>query len=177
MRTSPFQSLILAMTVFIVTSPSVEASSNGTSGRIPTVTRLVHVFAGLESELDEAVEKRDMQAVTKLLTDDFEMRVGNMPGNPVPRAAWIRQSFREPESTSVLEQMAVHDFGAVAIVSYSWSITPSKSEATREIFVVDTWRQDAGHWKLAVRYAAVGGVSDAAIPGATFASPGLEKKE
>jgi len=177
MRRSPFPSLILAMSFFAVTSLSVEASSSGSVGRIPTVTRLVHVFLELEGELNEALGKRDMQAVSKLLTDDFEMRVANMPGNPVPRAAWIRQSFKAPEASSLLEQMAVHDFGAIAIVSYLWSFTPAKSEVTREIFVVDTWRQDAGHWKLAVRYAAPGGLNDATIPGVASDAPAFEKKE
>lgn len=165
------------MSFFIVTSLSAGASSSSAVGRIPTVTRLVHIFLELEGELNEAVEKRDIQAISKLLTDDFEMRVGNMPGSPVPRAAWIRQSFKAPEASSLLEHMAVHDFGEIAIVSYSWSITAAKSETTREIFVVDTWRQDAGRWRLAVRYAAPGATNDAAIPGATSDGPTFEKNE
>jgi len=146
-------------------------------GRIPTVTRLVRLFSELEDHLIEAVGKRDTQAVSKLLADDFEMRVGAMPGNPIPRAAWIRQSFAEPKSSSVPTQMAVHDFGKMAVVSYARAIKAAKSETMRHIFIVDIWTKAAGDWKLAVRYAGPAGNDDFPIPGAAANTPPFEKKE
>ena len=158
-------------------SMSALASSEDGIGRIPTVTRLVHEFFQLEGKLSQAVEKRDTPTVSNLLSDDFEMRVGAMPGTPIPRAAWIQQSFVEHESSTEMEQMAVHDFGKIAIVSYLWKIKATKSKMERDIFIVDTWRQEAGAWKLAVRFAGPGAQSDYPIPGVPIIEPAFEKKE
>ena len=158
-------------------SMSALASSEDGIGRIPTVTRLVHEFFQLEGKLSQAVEKRDTPTVSNLLSDDFEMRVGAMPGTPIPRAAWIQQSFVEHESSTEMEQMAVHDFGKIAIVSYLWKIKAIKSKMERDIFIVDTWRQEAGAWKLAVRFAGPGAQSDYPIPGVPIIEPAFEKKE
>jgi ketosteroid isomerase-like protein len=168
--------LLAAITVSIM-SMLAQASSEDGVGRIPTVTRLVHIFFQLEGKLSEAVEQRDMPTTSKLLSDDFEMRVSTMPGTPIPRAAWMHQSFAEPKSSLVMEQMAVHDFGKVAIVSYLWKITDAKSKMERDIFIVDTWWQEAGAWKLAVRYAGPAAQSDYPIPGVPIIESTFEKKE
>jgi ketosteroid isomerase-like protein len=171
-----FLTLLAAMTVSIMSAPAMASSEDGV-GRIPTVTRLVRIFFQLEGELSKAVEQRDMPAVSKLLSDDFEMRVSTMPGTPIPRAVWIQQSFSEPKSSSTLEQMAVHGFGKIAVVSYSWKIKAAKSKMMRDIFIVDTWRQEAGAWRLAVRYAGPGAQGDYLIPGVPTIEPAFEKKE
>ena len=176
MRRILFLTQLAAMMVSLMSMPAT-ASAGDDVGRIPTVTRLVHVFFQLEGKLSEAVEQRDMPAVSKLLSDDFEMRVSIMPGTPIPRAAWIQQSFSEPNSSSSMEQMAVHDFDKVAVVSYSWKIKAANSKVMRDIFIVDTWRQEAGAWKLAVRYAGAAAQSDYPIPGVPIIEPAFEKKE
>ncbi len=166
--------LLLATCVSTLTSLPVAASEI----RIPSVTRLVRVFSQLESRLSEAVRKRDKQTVSDFLTRDFEMRVGTIPGNPIPRADWLRQSFAEPGLQSSIEQMAVHDYNKVAVVSFMWTVT-SDTQPTkkRQIFIVDTWRQESSDWKLAVRYAAAGGKSKTAIPAGVPPTPLFEKKE
>ena len=168
--------LVSAMTASMISMSALASSEDGI-GRIPTVTRLVHEFFQLEGKLSQAVEKRDTPTVSNLLSDDFEMRVGAMPGTPIPRAAWIQQSFVEHESSTEMEQMAVHDFGKIAIVSYLWKIKAIKSKMERDIFIVDTWRQEAGAWKLAVRFAGPGAQSDYPIPGVPIIEPAFEKKE
>jgi len=172
-----FLTLLAAMTVSIMGASATASSSGDGIGRIPTVTRLVHIFLQLEGKLSEAVEQRDMPTVSNLLSDDFEMRVGAMPGTPIPRAAWIQQSFVEHESSTEMEQMAVHDFGKIAIVSYLWKIKAIKSKMERDIFIVDTWWQEAGAWKLAVRYAGPAAKGDYPIPGVPIIEPVFEKKE
>lgn len=169
--------LFLALLSTITVSMSAGVSAEEGVGRIPTVTRLVSLFYQLEDELNGAVEKRDMSAVARLLSNDFEMRVGAMPGNPIPRATWIKRSFGEPKSTSISEQMAVHAFGKIAIVSFLWKIKAAKSKMVHEVFVVDTWRQQGGAWKLAIRYAGPAGQGDYPLPGVPIAKPAFEKKE
>jgi ketosteroid isomerase-like protein len=176
MRRILFLALLSATTVSILGMSAV-VSAEESVGRVPTVTRLVSLFYQLEEELSGAVNNRNMTAVSKLLSDDFEMRVGAMPGNPIPRATWIKRSFNEPKSSSLREQMAVHDFGKIAIVSFLWKIRAAKSKMVREVFVVDTWRREAGDWKLAVRYAGPAAQGDYPIPGVPIAKPVFEKKE
>ena len=176
MRRTLVLTLLSAVTVSMMSLSAVASSGDGV-GRIPTVTRLVRVFFEVEGRLGEAVEKRDMPAVAKLLSDDFEMRVGAMPGTPIPRAAWIQQSFAEPKSSPDMEQMAVHDFGKIAIVSFLWKLKVAESKMVRDVFIVDTWRQEAGAWKLAVRYAGPAAQGDYPIPGVPIIKPAFEKKE
>jgi ketosteroid isomerase-like protein len=160
-----------------LTSIAATASLAEGIGRIPSVTRLVHVFFQAEGKLSEAVKKRDMAAVSNMLSDDFEMRVGAMPGTPVPRAAWIQQSFAQPESSMEMEQMAVHGFGKIAIVSFLWKVGTAKSKMVHDVFIVDTWRQVAGAWKLVIRYAAPATPRDYPIPGVPMTPPVFEKRE
>jgi len=167
-------SLLVAAGLSLVGLP---ASASEGIGRIPTVTRLVKLFLDKESSLIEAIDNQDKKAVSKLLADDFEMRVGAIPGNPVPRAAWIRKSFTEAKSSSTLEQMAVHDYGKTAVVSFSRLIKGADSEQERTIFIVDIWTQAAGDWVLSARYAGPAGADASGIPGAVITTPAFEKKE
>lgn len=167
--------LFLSMTVTMLAA-SATVSADGI-GRIPTVTRLVKLFLDLEGKLIHAVDERDTRAVSSLLSDDFEMRVDAMPGNPVPRDAWLRKSFGESKSSSTIEQMAVHDLGKAAVVSYLWKIKTAKSESERNIFVIDVWKREGKDWKLAVRYAAPSQKDATAIPGGDLSTPAFEKKE
>lgn len=170
--------LFLATCVALLTPLPVTASAEGVAIRIPNVTRWVRVFSELEYKLSEAVRQRDTQTVSQLLADDFEMRIGASPANPIPRADWIRQSVSGPRLQSSFEQIAVHDYKSFTIVSFLWTVTPDKQPgAIRRIFIVDTWRQLDGVWKLAVRYAAPGGKSDVTIPAGKPPMPIFEKKE
>jgi hypothetical protein len=108
-------------------------------GRIPTVTRTVKQFGDLERQLQAAQASGSKGA---LLTDDFEERVCSAPGTPVPKAEWLSQNT----PTGKLSQEAVHEYGDVAIYS------ALRTESTRSDMLVDTWRQEGGNWKLAVRY-------------------------
>ena len=170
--------LLLALYVTMLISLPATASAQENRVRIPNVTRWVRLFSQMEYDLCEAVRKRDKQAVSKLLTADFEMRTGSVPGNPIPRAVWMRQSLNEPKLQCNLEQMAVHDYNKMLIVSFLWTVTPdAQPGAERQVFIVDTWQQQAGAWKLAVRYAAPGGKSKIAIPAGIPPTPLFEKKE
>jgi hypothetical protein len=77
----------------------------------------------------------------------------------------MRDALAGRNAGGEIQGMAVHDFGAVAIASFTQSM------ATGQILVVDVWRAAGGDWKLAVRYtggtnagAAPRGTRDAVIP-------------
>lgn len=114
--------------------------------RIPTVTRLVKVFHELETNLTAAASANDRKALDAALDSAFEMRNANAPGAPIPRDEWIRDAQKSHPAAPTIAQMAVHDFGDVAVVSFQ----ETSSKPAR--FVVDCWKRDGAGWKLAVRY-------------------------
>jgi hypothetical protein len=150
--------------------PSLAADERPTGGRVATVTRLVKVFLEREGAIGEAIRSGDAQVLASLLTDDFEMRTGARAATPVPRAEWIREVLRTREGGDGIEHMAVHDFGTIAIVSFTMSASDGP------IFVVDVWRAQGSTPKLAVRYASPAGMAQFAIPGADAQAPELPKK-
>lgn len=129
----------------VTLSPQSFAAVTST-GNVPTVTRLVKIFLEQEQALDAAVRRGDAQTLDRLLADDFELREGTHPASPVPRADWMRQVLRTRDARHSIEGMAVHDFGTVAIASFS------ESDPKATAFIVDVWRREGDVWKLAVRY-------------------------
>ena len=142
------------------TSASGLAQPAPASGRIPTVTRLVKLFTGLEGDLVARTHAKDAAALDAILDPAFELRAGNAPGTPVPRDAWIRDARAAQRAPPLIEQMAVHDFGDIAIVSFRETAAGASTRRGSARFVVDCWKRDGDSWKLAVRYA-----SDAAAHG------------
>lgn len=140
---------------------------------VPTVTRLVQLFSGLEQALDGATQQGDV--LDKLLAEDFEMRVGSMPGNPIPRAQWLSQIGKRAGLPADIQQMAVHDYDSVAVVSFLLKQDkPQKSSG--DIYIVDVWKKSGSNWKLAVRYASPAGSEHFVIPGAALDRPYLDKR-
>ena len=137
------------------------------TSRVPTVTRLVKTFSELEARLMAGFAGRDTAAIEQIVDADFEMRSGSTPGTPVPRAEWIRQSIDKPDRGSI-EQMAVHDFGSVAVVSFRQvHAAPSATNPHRDLFIIDSWKRVGDGWRLATRY-----LSDAAAPPSAAPAPG-----
>jgi hypothetical protein len=156
------------------------ADDSASVGRVPTVTRLVKIFSTLENDLNGAVLQRNAAVVEKLLASDFEMRTAAMPGMPIPRVDWIRQSMSDPAFASHTEQMAAHDYGNVVVVSFLWNVdatagTDAAASIATRFFVVDTWMQDGGNWRLGARYVAPA-TSDAHVPGLPSATSEIQKK-
>jgi len=147
------------------------ASQTPATGRVPTVSRLVMLFTEQETRLAERVAARDEAGAGNLLTDDFELRASSQPGRPVPRADWMRQSLQSPGPVAAPTQMAVHDLGSVAIVSFLQRV-----DSKTNLLVVDVWRRAGDEWKLAIRYAAPAGLSNVPIPGVPPEAPEIPKR-
>lgn len=144
---------------------------------IPTVTRAVQLFSTLETELLDAVRGRDSEALKKIVAEEFELRSASLPGRPTARAQWQQQAFSGAPFDSHVEQMAVHDYGQLALVSFQWKLEgPRKGALPRQIFVVDTWKQSDDGWMLVTRYAATVDGATKAVPGSDLATPAIDKK-
>jgi hypothetical protein len=118
--------------------------------RVVTTTRLVTLFHGLEYDLVDALRAPPGERLNQLLAGDFEQRDANAPAVPTPREAWLAAtSLRAPGAVRITD-MAVHDRGELAIVSFSLQLEgPGQT-----MFVVDVWRQRApSAYELVTRYA------------------------
>jgi len=168
---STLQKAFLLVAFILVTGTDSAVAADSGQGRVVSVTRMVKIFSEQESALATSVQAHNMVVIEKILADDFEMRIGSGPGNPIPRSEWIRQSLKEPGPPFTIGQMAVHDYGNTAVVSFRQAATVGDKSDRIDIFVVDVWtRKDTStdtSWKLAVRYASPVGESDYAIPGAS----------
>lgn len=137
------------------------------TSRVPTVTRLVKLFTELELRLAREAHASDPAALEQLLDSEFEMRAGPAAGTPVPRDEWIRQVRATAAGDARIDQMAVHDFGEIAVVSFREAYAANGRRPPRAArFVVDCWKRASDGWKLAVRYE-----SDVASSTAVKATP------
>jgi hypothetical protein len=143
-------------------------------GRGGHVTRAGAAFAELEESLLRAVRERRAADLERLLDDDFAMTLAQDPTAPVAREDWL-EAVRKPGSGDwVAEQLAVREFGGVAVASLVLRPQPARSGAA-PLFVVDTWRLDGTLWRLATRQVAPASGARRGIPGDVPAS-GPRKK-
>lgn len=130
--------------------------------RVPTVTRLVKLFSELEIALNDRIAAKDAAAIARTLDAGFEARNADTPGTPIPRDEWMRLAVVDPARSARIDQMAVHDFGTVAVVSFRQVDEAAQASAShRERFIVDCWMRAGERWMLAVRYVGVGTTSPA----------------
>jgi hypothetical protein len=167
------RSILVATSVAVALSGHAAAQPSPQAGRIPTVTRLVKVFSELEAALQAQARSADPAALDPSLDPSFEMRDGTAPGTPVPRGEWIRQARASVAQGRSIDQMAVHDLGAYALVSFREVETGVVAGSRHERFIVDCWKRDGDSWKLAVRYQ--GGVG-AASAGKQQPAKKIEKR-
>lgn len=134
------------VTALLLAAPVFAADTKAGDINVPTVTRLVKVFLEKEASIGLAIRAGDSTALGALLTDDFELREDTQAASPIPRDDWMREALAARAPGGEIRGMAVHDFGSVAIASFTQSI------ANGSTFVVDVWRTSGTDWKLAVRY-------------------------
>jgi hypothetical protein len=139
------------------------------------LTQLVQIYAHAEQRLAEAIYRKDMAEIDRLVASDFELRSAKNIGIPVPRADWIEQSFKDAPASISIGQMAVHDYGNIRVVSFLMTRTGATSPELA-IAIVDVWMQSGDNPELKVRYAAVQEAgSSAPVPG-EMRRPQIEKR-
>lgn len=128
------------------------ASAFSQPGRgAPTLSRLVVAFSERENILASSLEKGDQAIVARSLADDFEARSADNPGRAIPRAEWITKFTKS--KIGEISEMAVHDYGDIAVVSFK-QLSADKKNAPNPMLIVDVWRKSSEDWLLSVRYTA-----------------------
>jgi uncharacterized protein DUF4440 len=162
LRLAPLSTVVMLCASSIVSQVQAQAVRT----QIPTVTRLVQIYSEYEQRLVDAINRRDTAEIDRLVANDFELRSANNIGDPTPRADWIAQSLKEPSASMSIEQMAVHDYSNIRIVSFVMKRADS-ARRERAIAVIDVWMQLGESSVLKVRYAAFQDTRSVRIPGET----------
>ncbi len=177
MKHAFFATLTVAGALFPVAHALAQEAQAPMHRVVPTVTRTVQTFSNLEISLIDAIDRHDSDGAAKLLNDRFEMRTSGQPSYPVPRDLWLKHLGDAFKSTSAIEQLAVHEYGDVMVVSFLWRMKNDIPNPTSsQIFVVDTWKSVEGSWKLDTRYAAESEGAQGFIPGDEPTKPQSKKK-
>lgn len=156
-----------------------QAAPTGRGGAVVTPTRNVLIFTKLENDWFDAIQRHDLDAIGRYVTDDFEIRSTPVPGVPTAREEALRQWSQMPAARSAISQMAVHEYGDLMLVSFLWTLGEggAAQSSRQSFFVIDTWKRIGTDWKVAVRYAAPVGEGGASVPGTVAPSAqSLRKK-
>jgi len=141
---------LTTLAVVAVLGASLGAAAQPAGRGVMTMTRGVKTFTDAEAELVTAMKARDGAAIDRIVGIEFEQRSAAAPAAPVWRGDWIDQAPAEFARSAGLRDMAVHEFGDVAVVSFTWLRERPQAPA----FVVDVWhRKGEGEpYQLASRY-------------------------
>ncbi len=146
----------LVLIAITVSAAAQEPFQPKLTPRITTATKQVTLFKGLETQLLQAVQKKDQTGLEALLGDDFEIA---MPGaDALPGDDWVDSVMTKDFvlKSFVIRQMSVADLGDSAIVKFDrlQQATLKGESQSGEFFVVDLWKKSGDSWKLANRYVA-----------------------
>jgi hypothetical protein len=162
--------LIFITLLAVVAAGQDKAPTGGrpSGQRTETPTRGVIKYKAMERALLQAQQEKQQDKVSGMLTEDFEVWSSEQ-NEPTPRELWEQNATSSNISWFQIRNMAVRDFGNIAIVSF---LLDRRGEVngkpvTPTVFVVDVWQQPAG--KLVVRYQSVPGK-----PGAQLLPTGKE---
>ena len=147
---------VLAAATTFASHPTLAQTAD--HGKITTVSRSVSVFSQLEDSLDAALSESDGSARDKVLAADFELRQAANPGVPIPREEWLKNANHK--AATQRRQMAVHDHGTLAVVSFLRSTPSDQADQPAQLtFVVDVWKKQGDDWQLDTRYEADAGTA------------------
>ena len=147
------------VTLLLLALPALCAAQNQVApGRVVITTRLVAIFSDLESNMLTALQKRDIAALDKSLSDEFQVWTADPPGSPLPREDWQAQALASPPASFHLRQMAVRrvsDDVAIASFVLQESSTRDGKEISEQQFIVDVWKKAGDGWLCTDRYASI----------------------
>lgn len=147
----PLLFAVLLCAIGVVAQDQPPTGGRPSGGRIETATRGVVRYHGLEKALLQAEQNKDVDTLQNLVSEDFEERSAEK-NQPTPRDLWELLAKSGDITWFHLRDMAVHEFGDIAVVSFLLDRRGQRGgkAVTPTVFVVDVWRQAEA--KLAVRY-------------------------
>ena len=140
--------------VMLIFCTAQEPVKPSLSPRIMTATRQVSMFTHLETQMLQAVQKKDKAALQAMLMDDFAIEMPN--SDLLASDDWL-DSVMAPGFNLKhfgVRQVSLADLGNAAVVKYDriQEATSDGKSDNGEFFVVDVWKKNGDSWKLANRY-------------------------
>ena len=124
--------------------------------RIITATKQVAIFTRMETQLLQAVQKKDKAAAQAMLSDDLMIEMPD--ADPLPGDDWLDSVMAKDYTLKsfVVRQMSAIDLGDAVVLKFDrLQEAASKDQPDNgEFFVVDVWKKSGDTWKLASRYVA-----------------------
>ena len=156
MRVHFFARLFVVLIAASVFSATQEPVKPALSPRIITATKQVSMFAGMENQLLQAIQKKDKAAAQAMLSDDLIIEMPD--ADPLPGDDWLDSVMAKDfilKSFGV-RQMSAIDLGDAVVVKFDRieQATFKGKPDGGEFFVVDLWKKNGDTWKLANRYVA-----------------------
>ena len=149
----------LLMIVFVAAAclgalaqPAMPPGVHGTTSGL--ATRSVSNYLDLERGLLESLQAGDRGAALRKLAPDFTFR-SDADIDEVDAKVWLDDETRHPIETANVRNLAVREFGEVAVVSFLLDVrraARSKAATPSTLYVVDVWQQNPP--ELMARYAA-----------------------
>ena len=115
----------------------------------------MELFAKLERDWTQAVQKKDKAALDAILAPEFTLRTSENPENLTPRTVWIQNVLTSYDVRSSSQRsMVIRAFLGVAVVSFvqSEQATVNGKDRSGDYFIVDLWKANHDKWKVAARY-------------------------
>ena len=104
-------------------------------------TRSVSQYLALERSLIESLKNANRPAVLQLLGESFDLRSAST-SEALSGADWLDAELRSPLQAGAVRDMAVREFGEVAVVSFLLDqrrVVQGKRQAST-LYVIDVWR-------------------------------------
>jgi hypothetical protein len=143
--------VLIAVTVLAAAQEPVKPKL---TPHIITATKQVTIFTGMETQILQAVQKKDKAGLEAMLTDDFTIEMPN--ADPLPGDEWLDSVTAKDYSLKsfVVRQMSVIDLGNAAVVKFDriQEATSKTQTDSGEFFVVDLCKKSGDIWKLANRF-------------------------
>jgi ketosteroid isomerase-like protein len=134
------------------TRRAANAPVRAQQGRIMTATRQVVQFGGLERDLMNSIQKKDQDAIRRLLADDFQVWSPENEGG-LGVQEWLANELSKGVAGYSVRITSARSFGNdVNVVSFTLSESLKAESAPKAYFVVDVWTKAGEDWKIASRY-------------------------
>ena len=108
---------------------------------------------GLENEWADCLERGDVEALDKLLADDFILSSAGGVGERVTRDEWFANLERIDTRSLAVHVSDAREFGDVGVVRarLEWDATLGERSLTGEYAITDVFTRSDGRWRVSWR--------------------------
>ncbi|MBV9890330.1 MAG: nuclear transport factor 2 family protein [Rhizobacter sp.] len=143
--------LAWACSALALAAPAQSRLPPGVDGTLPaagTATRAVAHYLDRERALADALRERRRDEAAQMLAPEFEVRSAEAL-DAVAAPAWLDAQLHAPRTRTGVRDLAVREFGDLALVSFLLDgAVPGTGTTT--LYIVDVWQQRDD--RLVVRY-------------------------